>query len=145
MPLILYIIIACILFVAVLLYTVDRHYKLWRTAQQQPNAGEATPIKHKPEYRLRIMLLLPSIACFIHASSWQIISAVATLLMVGFLFWFLFDGLSNLKRGKDWWFIGTIDKDESTFDNIKRWLGPVWTKIVQISFAIGSVLLYIFS
>jgi hypothetical protein len=140
-----YISIACFLFVVVLIYSVQRHYKLWRTAQQQPNAGEATPIKHAFEFRMRILMLLPVCALFIHAKSWTVLIGSATILMIGFVFWFLFDGLSNLKRGKDWWFIGTIDKDESSFDNVKRQLGPVWTKIIQISLAAVSVLLYIFS
>lgn len=139
-------ILATILFIAVLLYTVQRHYKLWRQAISQPNAGEATPIKHKKEFALRCILMLPSVALFtIHHSPFSLWSLVVSALMIGYLFWFLFDGLFNLKRGKEWWFIGTVDKDESFFDNIKRWLGPVWTKFVQISAAIGSVLLYLFS
>jgi Na+/H+ antiporter NhaC len=145
MPLTMLSIIASILFAVVLFYTVSRHYKLWRTAQQQPNAGEATPIKHRNEFWLRALLLLPSLALFILAKDFNLHTFMNSVSMVAYLFWFLFDGLFNLKRGKDWWFIGTIDKDESYFDNFKRKLGPVWTKIVQITLAVGCVIIYIFS
>lgn len=138
-------IIASILYMIALGWTVNIHYKKWRYGQQQPDTGNTTPIRHLPESFIRVAMFAPSIILFWWAKEFVLLQLAVTVFTVLATLWLLFDGLFNLKRGKDWWYIGTIDKDESTFDNIKRWLGPVWTKIVQISLAVGSILLYIFS
>jgi hypothetical protein len=145
MPLIILHITGFILYTIALLWSVNIHYRKWRYGQQQPDTGNTTPIKHLPESFIRAAMFSPSMLFFLWADGFGWLNLMVVVFASLALTWLLFDGLFNLKRGKDWWFIGTVDKDESFFDNIKRWLGPVWTKIVQISIAVGSILLYIFS
>lgn len=138
-------ILGFITFIAALLWSVSRHYKKWRYGQQQPDTGSTTPIMHLPELWIRILAFTPAITFFSISLAQEIhvIPAICiSILMVAALFWFWFDGLFNLKRGREWWYIGTIDKDEAATDNFKRKIGPTWTKIVQITLMISSIVLY---
>jgi len=58
--------------------------------------------------------------------------------MCGFWFWFLFDGLYNIKRKFNWWFTGSDDPDDATADNflqsLKKWQ--------QIAFKLGTIILF---
>jgi hypothetical protein len=132
-----FIVIASITYVIALLWSVDRHYKLWKFDQSVPDTGSS--IKHKKESAIRVAKFIPSIVLFSYPFGfWDI---ATTLMMIACVTWFLFDGLFNTKRGKDWWFIGTIDKDESFFDNFKRWIGLKASRVIQIVLAIGSMVL----
>lgn len=137
------IILAIVLFVLLLLWNVDRHYQKWRFGQQQPDTGNTTPIIHIPETIIRILVFIPVLALLIVSKGVTIINIIESCAALFFTFWLFFDGLFNLKRGRNWWFIGTVDKNESFLDNVKRKLGQFWTKVVQIGLFILSIIIYI--
>lgn len=137
------IILAIILFILLLLWNVDRHYQKWRYGQQQPDTGNTTPILHVPETIIRIIAFIPVFALLFISKEMNVLTAIKSAAVLFFSFWLFFDGLFNLKRGRDWWFLGTVDKNESFLDNVKRKLGKTWTKIVQISGVIISLFFYI--
>ncbi len=134
---------ALVWFVVALLLTVDRHYELWKHAQSLPNTELETPIKHKSEKWIRLALFVPTIVLL----SWQLqftgFGIAASFFFVCCWIWFLFDGFFNKKRGFNWWYIGTVDKDESGLDDLKRELGPRWTKILQIGLCVLSTIFYV--
>src|SRR5687768_11482287 len=105
-----------ILFVIALFWSVDIHYKKWRYGQQQPDTGNTTPIRHLPESLIRILMFSPSMILFWWAEDFRWLQLAVVVFAVLATTWLLFDGLFNWKRGQPWWYIGTVDKDESFFD-----------------------------
>lgn len=115
-------------FIFVLLYSVERHYQKWLTAQMGDDAGTKKPIKHKQETVIRALLLAPVIVYLGLISNWFI--AVG---FTGSVFMLLFNGLFNKRRGQPWWFEGTVDPDEAWTDNILRKIGSPWSRVLQLA------------
>lgn len=138
-----FLLIGLVVFAVALYMTVDRHYEKWKYAQGLPNTQLETPIKHGSEKWIRIALFVPAMVLFLWQIDFKWFNAAAVLFFTCAWVWFLNDGFFNTKRGRNWWYEGTIDKDESGLDNLKRELGPKWTKIVQIGLCIISTALYI--
>lgn len=138
-------ILAIISYIVAIFLNVDRHYKKWKHGQKQPDVGNTISIRHFPESLIRFLMFAPSVFFLWVAIGFTWIDFAKSVFTEVSITWFLFDGLFNIKRGKDWWFIGTVDKDESFFDNVKRSIGPVWTKILQIGLILFSISLIAFS
>jgi hypothetical protein len=127
--------IPVILFLAVLAWDILSDYKKWL---------KNSSVEHTKEAWLRMLLLSPSIigfTIFHPVKHWGIL--VLSIFMVLSIFWYLFDGFYNKIRGFDWWFSGSIDEDESKFDNFLRWLGGFWGKVIKIGGIIIFTVLYI--
>lgn len=128
-------IISLLLFSIILRQEVNLHNK-------RLNNGVA--IKHKEEWLIRAVLLLPSVILLSlpyynkhdFNTFWLTATTAAKILISGgflaVLWWELFDGFYNLKRKKPWSFIGTIEKDESFFDNILRRFSTKGQRILKI-------------
>jgi hypothetical protein len=80
---------------------------------------ENMAVNHKRGALLRLIGLVP--VCII--LGWKFVP------LVGFLYWFLFDGLYNVWRGFNWWFTGSDDADDATTDNILQQI-PNWLHII---------------
>lgn len=126
---------AILLFVAVLVWDVVTDYQKWLKQRV---------VQHSKDAWLRILLLLPSIVCFIIAhpvNEWWVMAVV--LSMTGFVFWFLFDGFYNILRGENWWFTGSNDADDAHTDDFLQSI-PHWAHIgIKLTGMAGSLLLYI--
>jgi hypothetical protein len=145
-------VVAIIMFFFVLYTNVNRHYRLWLAAQKWPQTGERVPIDHDKEFVLRLVLMAPAAITFFSKAVegtgvlriWPWIVAMLALLiivcsMIMFTFWFLFNGFFNRKRDREWFFEGTIDKDEAKSDDFLRGK-PVWQKL---TIQLGGSLLFI--
>lgn len=108
--------IAIILFLVVLGADLWTDYRLWE-------AG--TPINHVRGAVLRTLALLPTVA--ILAGFWPrwgevgipekwLALLLTTILMVGAVWWLLFDGFFSVLRGYGWWFNGSVDEGDSKLD-----------------------------
>lgn len=95
-------------------------------------------INHTKRFFLKGIMLLPSFILLL-----QVFSFWRVLFFICSWFWFLFDGIYNMLRKYDWWYIGTIDANESKFDNLQRWLGEL-RKTVKIVLLIASLIFLIF-
>jgi hypothetical protein len=122
-------------FVIVLAANVVYDYRKWLR-----NQG----VRHKKDFIIRCILLVPSLYLFAKALPvtwvWSLIISGA---MMGFVFWFLFDGLYNVIRGYKFFETGSIDKDESTTDNTQRFLGKFASILIKIIFSIATVTIYV--
>lgn len=56
-------------------------------------------------------------------------------------YWFLFDGLLNIMRGKHWLYIGIPDKDDALTDQFffKYQSFYVWSKIAMVPFIVYGI------
>lgn len=134
-------------FVVVLTLNVHRHYKLWLAVISAPDAGSKVAINHKKETLIRALWVTPVIILLYLAKHTGFQNSVIedlflTVFCVASLWWVLFDGFFNIIRNFPWWFTGTVDKDESVLDNLKRKLGPAGMKIVQIITAVIGTVFY---
>lgn len=133
----LFILLGAIAFFAVLYWDITTDIKKWK---------QERTVKHKKEAWQRIALLIPAMALltFFHPGV-LIWSALCTKLMGFFVYWMLFDGFYNKGRGKDWWYLGSIDADESALDNFIRTIGQTAHKVLKISGALIFTGIYIYT
>lgn len=125
-------ILAAICFFLVLYWDVQSDYKKWLNN---------IPIKHTKEALIRSALLIPSFLCL----SLPHIGLVKSLLcfgLIGSTYLLLFDGWYNLKRGQNWWFLGSVDADDAWWDKIQRKIPLKWLKILKITLPLGFLVLY---
>lgn len=64
--------------------------------------------------------------------------------MIAFYFWFLFDGLYNLLRGHDWWFVGSPDTEGGWYSK-DSWTEKLFRRtgiIGQIAIKLGGFILF---
>ena len=128
-----------ILFFIVLRWDVYSDYNKWKNG---------VPVKHTKEAIIRGVYLIPSFLAFYLFKNphgfWPILlTSIVTLGMIGFCWLLLFDGFYNIKRGFNWWFLGTIDKDESKLDNIQRKLPTIILKTIKILLPVIFILIYV--
>ena len=91
------------------------------------------PVNHIKEFWIVIMCyVLPGILWidWLDTNRWYAYPVV--ILMIGFLFWFLFDGLYNILRGFGWWFTGSDDKGDAKTDDLIQGLKPWQHKALKI-------------
>lgn len=123
--------IGIIIFVITLV--IDLYTDLWRWRHKMT-------INHTRGVLLRAIGLIPSIYLLSSPIGW---TTVAMLFLVGFVYWFLFDGLFNLLRGYKWWSTGTDDPDDAQTDNFLQSL-TLWQHIgVKIGGIVFFTILYI--
>lgn len=124
-------ILPTILFFGVLTWDLFTDYKKWLKDKA---------VKHTKEAWERAILLLPSTICFtmdLPIAFWK--ALIMVLIMEFFVYWNLFDGLYNKFRGFDWWFTGSIDKDDAKLDKFQR---KHSIRALKISLAAGSTIVY---
>lgn len=126
-------------FIVVLIGFVHFHVRKWKK-----EFNSIQTINHKKTAFIRCLLLLPSTIglSLSHPWPWYYALIPSTLIQF-FLFWLLFDGLYNIKRNFNWWFMGTIDKDESVTDNFIRKHGQV-IKLAGCALSIAFYFLTLF-
>jgi len=126
---------ATIWFILVLWWDVWTDYKRWQ---------RKIPINHVDEWVLRIVLLAPTIHLLSlpYDPVWIFLPAS---LMVGALWWELFDGFYNKIRKFPWRFNGTVDPDDSWLDKILHKLSPLQETILKWGLIVISTTLYILS
>lgn len=127
--------VAILWFVAIFVWDLVSDYKKWLKNRA---------VKHGKEYWLRLaLLIIPTVifASLLDVSLWWGLAVAAT--MQGSLWWFLFDGLANVLRGYSWTFEGSIDENESLWDNFVRWLGNTWTVIIKVLLVAASITTYV--
>lgn len=141
------IIIAVFLFAIFFTINLQRHLRLYKESMRYPIVGQRITINHKNETKIRIVLFMPVvILLMLHfdfsdlSLGWWIAAQVASLITSSFIvatfFWLLFDGFFNTGRGFNWFFDGTIDKDEANSDNFLRGKKPIVELLIKLS-AIG--------
>lgn len=140
--------ISLLLFSLILYQEVNLHNK---------RLNEGKVIRHKEEWLIRAVLLLPSIIMlslpynnkYDFNTTFLIIIIILKLLLSGvffaFLWWELFDGFYNTKRKKPWRFLGTIEQDESSADNFLRKFSTKKQAIIKIGAIIISLSLLVLS
>lgn len=137
--------IPIILFFIPLTYKLKNNFEKWKIDK---------PVNHSREWKyVAIGLSLTSGLGFVLLSGAPLVFSVpASLLMIAFWFWFLFDGFYNLMRKRyairsgwklingqyDFWYTGSNDKDDAVTDNFIQRLKPWQHKAVKI----GGVLLF---
>lgn len=127
------ILLAIVWFVIVLYVDIKTDYKRLQT----------NTINHKRGLILRCIGLLPSFLCLLLPVNQHIIlKSLFTVGLLGSLYWELFDGLFNLKRGYKWRFNGSDDKDDAVSDNILQKISPIEQAFLKIGLIIIFTFLY---
>jgi hypothetical protein len=125
------IVIAIILFLAVLVWDLITDYEKWLIHRS---------VKHGKEWWVRVAALLPCIALF----GWfRLLPLAAAAFMVAMWFWLLFDGLYNVIRGYKWWFTGSDDPDDAKTDNLLQRLTLTQHILLKIGSCIAATILYL--
>lgn len=128
------ILLAVMLFFLVLWWDINDDYKKWKNN---------ISVKHGKEALIRILLLIPSIILLNFTLPIDIVKILLTIALEAFTYLLLFDGIYNIKRRQNWWFLGTVDKDDALWDKIQRKI-PLWLlKILKIGIPIGLLYMYI--
>jgi hypothetical protein len=107
------------------------------------------PVNHKVEWIILAILETPVAYLFASSSSvgfsfMLLLSIFISGLMIAFYTWLMFDGIYNLLRGEDWWFIGSPDTDpgwqskDSWAEKFLRRIGVAG----QITIKIGGFILF---
>jgi hypothetical protein len=91
--------IAVDLFLIVLYIDLTTDYQKWKNN---------ISVNHLIGAIIRLLGLLPAI----------LITPWTFWPLMGFSYWFLFDGIYNKLRRFDWWFTGSNDKDDALTDNL---------------------------
>lgn len=127
-------ILAIIWFLCVLIYDVHDDYRKWKNN---------TSVKHRPEFWLRALMLLPSIFLMslpFPLDIWKILVITA---LESFTYLLFFDGWYNIKRGQSWWFLGTVDSDDSWWDKQQRKISLPLLKILKTGIPIVLLIIYV--
>lgn len=118
------IIISTCIFLLVLAADLITDYRLWKKNK---------PVNHKVGFIIRSVGLTPIF----------ILLGARSILLVGALYFLLFDGLYNLLRGFNFWFTGSNDKDDATTDNFLQSI-PLWAHIaLKFALIIVGVIIFI--
>lgn len=132
------IIIASVLFYRVLRKDVFSDFAKW---------NNNIPIKHTKEWAVRAFHLTPTLLFLtlpIYTFSLDILyKFISTCSLTAFTYLILFNGWYNTKRGFNFWFTGSDDKDDPITDNILQFL-PKWLGItLQLAAVAISLYFYI--
>jgi hypothetical protein len=120
--------IAILLFILTIGIDLYTDYKIWK--KDEPIKK---PVNHLRGSLLRLIGLVPAI----------ILLGWVSLFLIGFLYWFLFDGLFNRIRKFDWWFTGSDGIKDAKSDNFIRKL-KVWQhQTIKITGIVLSLVVYI--
>jgi len=127
--------VAILLFFAVLIWDLISDYEKWLKERK---------VNHAKEGWLRAtLLLIPTLILISAHPNKTLWPVVYTLLLEGFWYWFLFDGIYNRIRGFDFWYTGTNDKDDAKTDNFLQSMPPWVHKVIKITAVIVATWLYI--
>lgn len=135
--------IAITLFLVVLGADLWTDYRLWQ---------DGLPINHVRGAWLRTAALMPTVA--ILAGFWPrwgelgipekwLALLATTILMVGAVFWTVFDASFNLLRGFPPMFNGSVDPDDSKLDTFLMTIPALWEAVLKIGLVAGSIWLWI--
>jgi hypothetical protein len=128
-------ILAIIWFFLVLKWDVNTDFKKWK---------ENKPIKHTKEGIIRALLLLPSVVLLTlpDFTIWKLLAAAS---LEASVWWELFDGLYNKKRGFKWRFNGSQEPDDSRLDKFLYHLSDSKETLLKWGLIILSLCGYIVS
>lgn len=136
---ILFIIISALAFKKVLLWDVNSDYQKWK---------DKIPVKHTKEWFDRALRLIPSFIFLyiplVNSSLWSLV--ISFLVVFGVIFsvwWELFDGLYNRKRGFRWRFNGSIDSDDPFLDKFLYKIGDKKEAILKLGLISIFTILYL--
>src|ERR1044072_2823847 len=121
---------AAVLFIGTLLIDLHTDIKKWNNGNNP--VGDKKNVSHVRGFLLRLIGLIPCI----------ILLRWPSFIEVGFLYWYLFDGLYNKWRGFDWWFTGGVDTEDAKSDKLLRKIPLKWVKVIKIGGCILGVIIY---
>lgn len=104
-------------------------------------------VDHRRGFIFRLFGLIPCIVCLIMAKGMEwprvVWIAMIVLLMVGFNYLNLFDGLYNIFRGYGWFFTGSEDGPaDAKTDNFLQAI-PLWANVViKIGGSLATIFIY---
>lgn len=125
--------LAILIFGGILYLDVLSDYQRWKENKSLP---------HFKQWVQRILLLSPSIL-LLSIPNLDITTLTISSLLEGSTWLLLFDGFYNKIRGFDWWFMGSIDKDESWWDKIQRKIPLKLLKVLKIGVPILLLIIFI--
>lgn len=105
-------------------------------------------INHTRGAIIRMIALIPTVLSLLFpldsfSITYILFKLIVIITILGSLFLLLFDGFLNLRRGYNWWFLGSIDNNDSFFDKLQRNLPITLNKILKIGIPIIFILIYI--
>lgn len=116
---------------------------LWASVIDHTNKwNRRKPINHLREWIIRALLLVPSVL-LLCLPKITLPELAITIPLEGFMFLLLFDGLYNNKRGYDWWFLGSKDKDDAWWDKQQRKIPLKWLKVLKVGIPLTLLITYI--
>ena len=132
------ILIGLVIFGAILWGDLACDLRKWRNDE---------PVKHGKEGMLRALVLTIPTLFFLFPvfdlSNKEILLKLGTIIGWEMFTWLLlFDGIYNIKRNFNWWFLGSVDDDAIT-DKIQRKIPLPLLKVLKIGIPIIFTILYI--
>jgi hypothetical protein len=134
--------LSVILFFLILTWDVNSDYDKWK---------QGIRVNHTKEALLRIALLTPSTILLAvpkllnspkTIDHYALYIGLAACLLFA-IWWELFDGWYNKKRGFKWRFNGTVDDDDSTLDRFLYSIGDTAEGVLKIGLIALFLFLYI--
>jgi hypothetical protein len=126
------IIYAVILFTATLTIDVATDYRRWLRGK---------PINHTRGVVLRLIGLLPAVWCLALPLPINFKVQTSAILMTGFLYMNLFDGLFNILRGFPWFYAGSNGPEDGKIENLLQ--KYPWLQAVKIIGAVVAIVWYV--
>lgn len=124
-----------ILLALAIAFNVWYDYRLWLKEKRRP---------HKKGWRLKAVTSIPAIVTlsWVGGYDWYYDGGLSVFMsMSWFVFWF--DGLYNVFRGFEFFYLGTNDNDDAKTDNFFQSI-PIWVGIaIKIVLITGSTLLFL--
>lgn len=103
------------------------------------------PINHKKKSIIRALFLSPSVLLLCLPTPISVWKLLISIGLEAFTYLLFFDGWYNLKRKKNWWFLGTTDDKlgNSWWDVIQGKIPIKLLKILKIGVPIALLSLYL--
>ena len=125
---------AIVILLLTIYFKVAYDFKLWQ---------RHLPINHAKEIAIVSIPVGVSVFLFGYASGFAFpYNYLAAIFLCGSWYMFLFNGLYNLVRHFNWWFIGTPDDNDSLTEKFFRAIGMPTTIALQVLLIIISTYLY---
>lgn len=143
--------IAALVFTAAFIVSIESDLEKWKKTQR----GIPTPVNHFTGWWARLAMLLPVIILLTVAHPAENGYHKETLFvllnasgLIGFIWWFMFDGIFNLERGENWWFLGSFNDaghGDAWLDILQQKIGPTLSKLLKVGGILVMLTIYIFS
>lgn len=131
-------IIAIMLYIVLFSYILQTHLELWE---------QGKTINHTKWLLYRQIGFIPIVlGLLIAKGDFNLLLIIATFGLLNSVWWLLFDGLFNIKRGFNWWYNGSFGEEEvdgSWFDSLLKNLKPWQDGLIKIGLITIFLSLYL--